>query len=144
MSVLLRHVVKRRRLLSLPAYRTRECLTVVGEDEGFLTGTAQRYVELVLIHEGRRPLGVDADEDAVHRLPLRGMGGGGIAVVDRLRPAAVERHASAAVELDDGADLVQVAHRAELAIGNALVAKRCAELDAVADCQPAFLNRGHG
>ena len=71
------------------------------------------------------------------------MGGGGITVVDRLRPAAVESDASAAVELDDGAGLVEVAHRAELAIGDALVAKRCAELDAVADGQPAVLNRGH-
>ncbi len=125
--------VERVGLVWIAGHAAAQRLHVVGIKVCIKAGTADRYVELSGVDEPIAAHGVNVDDDAIDRRPLRRVRRGGVTEIDMSELDERRADLALAIQSQGGLRSVEPDDRSEFAISNFETPLRRAELDTIAD-----------
>src|SRR5260370_34478651 len=124
--------VERVGLVRIAGHAAAQRLHVVGIKVCIKAGTTDRYVELSGVDEPIAARGVNVDDDAIDRRPLRPVRGRGVTEIDVSELDELRADLALAIQSQGGRRSVERHDRSESAVSNFETPLMRAELDTIA------------
>src|SRR6266851_5253469 len=125
--------VERVGLVRITSHAAAQRLHVVGIKVCIKAGTTDRYVELSGVDEPIAARGVNVDDDAIDRRPLRRVRRGSVTEIDASQLDERRADLALAIQSQGGLRSVERDDRSEFAVSNLETPLRRAELDTITD-----------
>src|SRR6266851_3537751 len=127
------HYVERVGLVRIAGHAAAQRLHVVGIKVCIKAGTTHRYVELSGVDEPIAAHGVNVDDDAINRRPLRRVGRGGVTEIDVSQLDERRTDLALAIQSQGGLRTVERDDRSKFAVSDFEIPLRRTELDTITD-----------
>src|SRR5713101_1731089 len=135
--------VERVGLVRITSHAAAQRLHVVGIKVCIKAGTADRYVELSGVDEPIAAHGVNVDDDAIDRRPLRRVRRRGVTEIDVSQLDERRSDLALAIQSQGGLGSVECNDRSEFAVSNFETPLRRAELNTIADGDNPWFGAEH-